>query len=221
MHLHDLPAFARPREKLSLTGGDGLRTAELLAILLRTGYRGQNAIQVAEKLLQRFTLTELAELPLPDLAKLKGVGPSRAATIKTAFYLAQLLSQPTPRQTIHQPEDAIKLCHDLITKRQEHVIGLYLDARHQLLQRQTITVGTVDSSLLHPREVYALALETRASGVIIIHNHPSGNPDPSAEDLEATDKLTAAGEVLDIPLFDHLIIAKDGWRSLRQLGHIC
>lgn len=221
MHLHDLPVFARPREKLLANGGAGLKDAELLAILLRTGYRGQNAVQVAEQLLQQHSLVELAELPLPKLARLKGVGPARAATIKTAFYLSQLLSQPTPRPTIHQPEDAVKLCHDLANKRQEHVVGLYLDARHQLLHRQTITLGTVDRSLLHPREVYAVALESRASGVIIVHNHPSGNPEPSAEDLETTDKLIAAGEVLDIPLFDHLIIAKSGWRSLRQLGHLC
>jgi DNA repair protein RadC len=216
MKIADQPLHLRPREKLFDRGIDALTTTELLAILLRTGYHGKSATQLAQTLLHRYPLSQLQKMSIHQLATFKGIGPSRAATIKAALTLNQL-TQPTHQVTpIASPAEVYTLVQSLATKKQEHFVCLYLDARHQLLCQETITIGTISSSLVHAREIFAPALSCRASGLILVHNHPSNDTQPSREDMVATDRLVAAGELLDIPVLDHVIIGHKKWFSFKQ-----
>ncbi len=122
--------------------------------------------------------------------------------------------------TIHTPSDVVRHCHSFAAKPQEFVIGMYLSSRHQVITQKVISIGTVNSSIIHARELFAPAIQCRASSLVLIHNHPSGNPEPSPEDIETTARMVAAGKTLDIPLFDHIILSKNTWCSLRQLGHL-
>ncbi len=215
MKLADMPRHTRPREKLATLGAQNLREAELLAILLRTGYRGKNAVELAERILRRYPLVDLLGLPLATLTSIKGIGPSRAAMLQAVSELALLiLGKKTPR--ISCPDDAVAMLQHLKHRKQEYLIGIYLNARREVIAQETITIGTIDASLIHPREVFAPALSHRASCLVIAHNHPSGDTTPSLDDVEATEKLVEAGEILDIHILDHVIIADDSWTSLRQ-----
>lgn len=215
MKIKDLPQFKRPREKLFEKGPAALKDYELLAILLRTGYQGKSALEVAKRILAEININELSKLPLQKLAKLKGVGKSRAATIIAAFVLAQRLS-PKKENTISSPADVFKLVTDYKNKKREYLIGIYLDARKQLITKKVISIGTLDTSLIHPREVFNPAVRFNASSVIVVHNHPSGDSKPSLEDKKITQKLIQAGELLGIGLIDHLIITEDDYFSFKD-----
>lgn len=216
MRIADRPAHLRPREKLFSRGSQALTDVELVAILLRTGYHGKSALQLAQSLLQKYPLSQIRSVPLPALAALKGMGQSRAAILHAALALNQLIGQVTTAAQITSPALVYSLVQTLSTKKQEHLVGLYLNARHQLIHQETICIGTISSNLIHPRELFAPALQHRASGIIVVHNHPSGDTRPSREDLIATQKLVEAGELLDIPVLDHVIIGHDQWLSFKQ-----
>lgn len=216
MRIADQPLHLRPREKLFARGGQGLTTVELVAILLRTGYQGKSALQLAHMLLHKHSLAQLKSLPPEKLAAMKGIGPSRAATLKAALALGQLEQGPETSAPITSPAAVYTLVKNLSTKKQEHLVCLYLDARQNLICQETITIGTISTSLIHAREVFAPALYHRASGVIVVHNHPSGDIKPSREDLVATERLIEAGELLDIPVLDHIIIGHQRWFSMKQ-----
>lgn len=211
----DRPTHLRPREKLFTKGSQALTAAELVAILLRTGYPGRNALELAHYVLHKYPLSKLEQIPLATLAALKGMGTSRAATLHAALALSHLVHNQGVLE-ITSPALVYNLVQSLSTKKQEHLVGLYLNARHQLLHQQTISIGTISSNLIHPREVFAPALHHRASGIIVVHNHPSGDTRPSREDLLATEKLVEAGELLDIPVLDHLIVGHHQWLSFKQ-----
>jgi len=212
--IKDLPKHKRPREKLFEKGANALKDYELLAILLRTGYQGKNAIEVAKRILKTTPFKKLVKLSINDLVKLKGVGKSRAATITTAFSLAKRLS-PKKENVIASPEDIIKLVSNYKNKKREYLIGIYLDARKQLINKKVISIGTLDTNLIHPREVFKPAIQHNAAAVIVVHNHPSGDPKPSLEDRRVTKKLIKAGKLLGIKLIDHLIIANDNYFSFK------
>ncbi len=216
MKIHDLPQHQRPREKLAEKGVDALSIQELIAILLRTGYKGKSALEIAHRLCQTYSLAQLKTLALPKLASLKGIGMARASQLKAAFVLGELVDPEQERTAISTPPLVYELCRYLTSKKQEHLVALYLNARNQLIIQVTISIGTISSSLVHPREVFAPALEHRASGVILVHNHPSGDSSPSEEDIIITQKLIEAGEILDIKLVDHVIVSTQGWKSLRH-----
>jgi DNA repair protein RadC len=216
MKIADLPLHKRPREKLILKGSDGLSEGELLAILLRTGYQGKSSLEVAERILQKYSLNELFNLKLEKLSQIKGVGPTRASLLLAVAALYQRLQPDIQNPIISAPKDVVQLTQFLKNKKQEYLVVLYLNARHQLLVQETITIGTLNSSLIHGREVFAPAIVHRAAFVILVHNHPSGNAYPSADDIEVTEKLQDIGELLDIPVIDHVIIAEDGWCSLKE-----
>lgn len=216
MKLQELPPHARPREKLRDRGLSSLSESELLAILLRTGYQGKSALEIGQRILKRYSLAELAQLSFAELTLIKGIGPSRAAGIQATFELGRLLAQDEQVPTLSNPTAVWQLAQPLINKKQEHLLCLYLDARHHLICQETITIGTINSSLIHPREVFAPALQHRASNVIIVHNHPSGDTNPSEEDIRATEILVEAGQLLDIPILDHVIVSAQGWLSFRQ-----
>lgn len=216
--IKDLPKTARPREKLARTKPANIKDEELLAILLATGYKGKNAIELAKYLLKKHTLPKLLTLNYESLVNLKGLGPAKAANLKAAFELCQRglkIGSPT-RITIDNAKDTFAQVAALRDKKQEHLVALFLNARNELLAKETIAIGTLTENLISPREIFTKALDHLAASVVLAHNHPSGDENPSSEDLRITEKLIAAGKVMDITLFDHLIVSVNGYFSMRQ-----
>jgi DNA repair protein RadC len=214
--IKNLPKFKRPREKLETQGPKALKDHELLAILLRTGYQGKSALEVAKRILKRYPQNKLANLSFKELAKIKGVGKSRAATIIAAFTLSRRVNLDQKAIKINSPEDAFKVLSFIRNKKREYFVALYLDAENKLIAQKVISIGSLEASIVHPREVFYPAIKHRASAVIIAHNHPSGNLEPSRGDLEITRKIIRAGEVLGIELLDHVIITKESFFSFKE-----
>lgn len=210
----------RPRERLAERGARALGDEELLAVLLRTGYAGRGVLALARELLSRHPDGGLARLPLADLRRLKGVGLSRACALAAGLELGRRwgggASAGGPR--LDSPERVREQLADFAERRKEHFIAFYLDACHGLLHRETVSVGTLTASLVHPREVFAPALAHCAASVLVAHNHPSGNPEPSAEDRRTTTRLCDAGRLMGIPVLDHVIIAGARCFSFRENG---
>lgn len=204
-----------PREKLQLLKNPAsLHDYELLALILRTGTAKKNAVQLAHSLLSYQPLTQIAHLELDDLLKIPGIGTAKACSLLAALQLANRIQQHY-HCSFNNPTTVASFLQSLMPQRQEHLIGLYLDGRHRLLAQELLGKGSLNSLEIHPREVFAPALEHRAATIILAHNHPSGDPNPSLEDIAAHDQLCEVGTLLGIPIIDHVIIAKQGWYSLR------
>jgi DNA repair protein RadC len=214
--IRDIPKSTLPREKLFNRGPESLKDYELLAILIRTGYKGQTVLDVARRILKSKSLFDLSTLDPKDIAKIKGVGRSRASIISASLEMAKRIFKSNSLIKIESSEDVLKVIGDIRNKKREHFVALFLDARNQLIITKTISIGTLNTSIVHPRDVYAPAIKHNAANVIIAHNHPSGNPDPSREDISITEKLVKAGRILSIELIDHLIVAKESFFSFKQ-----
>lgn len=215
--IKDLPDFARPREKLLKKGPGALSDAELLAIILRTGVAGKSALDLAHVLLQKAG----HELPLwsvEDFRKVPGVGKAKACQIVAAFELARRFFQ-RERPVIREPRDIIPYIQHIADKKQEYFLCLTLNGAREVIQTRIVTVGLLDSSQVHPREVFADAIADRAAGIIVAHNHPSGKLEPSPHDLAITRQLAEAGKILGIELLDHIIVTRAGWVSLKREGY--
>jgi DNA repair protein RadC len=217
-----LPETDRPRERLWSLGPAALTTAELLAILLGTGGRGQNVLDLAAGLLEltEGSLRRLAQRPSAELLR-PGIGPTKAGRLIAAFELGARTAREErpPVQRIREPEDVIRLFGTRLRDLQvEEFHLLALDSQSQVLREVLITRGLLNSSLVHPREVFRAAIAEAAAGIIVVHNHPSGDPTPSAEDRAATRQLASAGQLLDVPLYDHVIIAGDRFVSFATAG---
>jgi len=213
----------RPRERLWSLGPAALTTAELLAILLGTGGGGQDVLGLAAKLLELTdgSLRRLTQRPAAELLRSPGIGPTKAGRLLAAFELGARIAReerPTvPR--IREPEDVIRLFGTRLRDLQvEEFHLLALDSQSQVLREVLITRGLLNSSLVHPREVFRPAIAEAAAGIIVVHNHPSGDPTPSAEDRAVTKQLSSAGQLLDVPLYDHVIIAGDRFVSFAAAG---
>jgi len=227
--IRDLPACDRPRERLSELGADALRNAELLAILLRTGMKGVSAIQVAEQLLQKFgSLDALSRASLEELCQVKGVGRDKAIALKSAFTLAKRLAHELLGNApiLDTPERiANYLREDIRTYTEEHFHVLLLNTKARLIRNEEISQGTLNSISVHPRQVFRPAIASNAASVVIVHNHPSGDPTPSDADIKVTRDLIRAGDLLKISVLDHVIMgsARTGnpkdFVSLRELGY--
>jgi DNA repair protein RadC len=226
--IKDLPDADRPRERLAARGADALRTAELIAILLRTGTKGVSAIHIADQLLVRFpTLDELSRASLEDLAKTKGIGRDKAIALKSAFTLAQRMAREIRAEAplLETPDQVANLLREEYRQVTVETFKIILlNRRNRLIRIENVSQGTVDSILIHPREVFRHAIAANATGVILAHNHPSGDPTPSSADLTATSDIVRAGQVLKIDVLDHVIIGirtegrgKD-YFSIRQSG---
>jgi DNA repair protein RadC len=218
--IKDLPKFLRPREKLFEKGPDALKDHELLAILLRTGYQGKSAIEVARRILKSNNLEAFSQISLNEFSKIKGVGKSRASTIIAAIELSKRILKFDTDITIKTPEDVVKVVSYLRNKKREHLVALYLNARNQLLKSKIISIGTLNESLVHPREVFAPAIKYHASSVILVHNHPSGNIECSKEDIVLTENIVRSGKILGIGVSDHVIVTKIDYFSFKQKGMI-
>lgn len=217
------PNFDLPRERLWSLGPAALTTVELVAILLGTGSRGCTVLQTARSLLAvgDGSLRRLASRPPPELLRAAGVGPGKAARLLAAFELGARIAREgrpvLPR--IREPEDVVRLFDGRLRDLQvEEFRLLALDSQSQVLREVLVTRGLLNSSLVHPREVFRPAIAEAAAGVIVVHNHPSGDPTPSAEDRVVTRQLVAAGQLLDLPLYDHVIIAGDRFVSFAAAG---
>ena len=218
--IRDMAAVERPRERLQRMGAEALREAELLAIILRTGYRGHGALDVAEALLAQHPLADLRTLPLPQLSRLRGMGFSRATTLIAAAELLRRTQPPQDpeRPTLRSMNDIIAQAVELRGKKKEYLMAFFLNARHQLIAKEIISIGTLTASLAHPREIFTPAIGKAAAGVILVHNHPSGDPSPSEEDIRLTKRIAQAGQIMGIDLLDHLIVAESGCYSFKNAG---
>ena len=219
MKIKDIPKFDRPREKFLEKGSNALTNSELLAILLGSGIKGTNVKVLSQKIIKKFG-DNLVNVSVEDLMKISGIGEAKALQIASTMALAKTIfdKQNSLDNLILSAQDAIDLVSDLRDKKQEHLICLYLNARNALIKKEIISVGILDKSIFHPREVFAPGLEMRAAGVILVHNHPSGDPNPSQQDKEVAKRTVEAGKLMVINVIDFLIIAKNGSHSL--LGDI-
>jgi len=211
-----------PRERLYRLGPGVLSDAELLALLLRTGARAEPAIRAATGLLQASGgLAGLARRVGPELMGSHGVGPAKAASVLAALELGRRLAGRRLREgaPFRSPADVFAHFHPhLRDAAQERFAIVLLDGRQRILREEVISLGTLTASLVHPREVFRPALRACAAALILVHNHPSGDPTPSPEDREVTDRLAAAGELLGIRVLDHVIVAERGYHSFREAG---
>jgi DNA repair protein RadC len=229
LRMKDQPASERPRERLVERGPDALTHAELLAILLRTGLKGVNAVEVGQHLLQRFgSLNALAAAPIDELRGIAGIGRDKAATLTAAFALARRMEKERGGESplLDNPEAVVNFVREANRLRPvESFHALLLNTRKRLIRVEEISRGLLDTLLVHPREVFRAAIAANAASVVLVHNHPSGDPTPSEADIKATRDLIRAGQLLKIEVVDHLIIgrasaerAKD-YSSLRELGY--
>ena len=220
--IRDLPAEERPREKMKALGAEALSNAELLAILLRTGSDRESALQLAVRLLsQSGGLRNLPGLSLEDMQEIRGVGPAKAAQLKAALEIGRRLATMPPDQaeSITSPQRAAALVmEELRYKKKEHFVILLLNTKNHLLSREEISVGSLSASIVHPREIFKIPLRKSAASIILVHNHPSGDPSPSQEDLEVTRRLVEAGNLLGIAVRDHLVIGDGCYFSFKEKG---
>ena len=227
--IKDMAAQDRPRERLVLEGADALSNAELIAILLRTGLKGYSAIHIAQQLLAKFgTLDALARAPLEELRQIKGVGRDKAVTLKAAFTLARKMAAELRADAplLDTPERIADLLREESRPQDvEQFRVVLLNTRRRLIGLETISQGTIDTLLVHPREVFKRAIAANASAVVLVHNHPSGDPTPSEADIKVTRDLIRAGQLLKIEVLDHVIIGRrtmerqKDYVSLRELGY--
>ena len=211
-----------PRERLFSLGAFALSDAELVTLLLGTGCAGSRAPELAAGLLaSRGGLAGLAGSDLRELMDVRGIGRTKAAALFAALELGRRLSSQRLREgdAIRSPEDVFRHFYTRLRHaRQEHFFVLLLDGRHRVLGEEIVSLGTLTASLVHPREVFRPALRASAAALILVHNHPSGDPEPSPEDRTVTERLASAGELLGIPVLDHVVVAERGFRSLRDDG---
>lgn len=228
VRIHDLPAHERPREMLVARGAENLPTAHLIAILLRTGMKGMSAIHIAEQLLRQFgSLENLARAPLEELRKVKGVGRDKAVTLQAAFTLARKMAEELRHESpvLDNPESiAALLREDYRHAGAETFLVVLLNTRRRLIKVETLSQGTLDTILVHARDVFRSAILCNASAVVIVHNHPSGDPTPSEADIKVTRDLIRAGQLLKIEVLDHVILGRatserpKEYASLKELG---
>ncbi|WP_282142559.1 RadC family protein [Cytobacillus oceanisediminis] len=222
--IKDFPQDERPRERFVLNGPQSLSNHELIAILLRTGTKDESVLQLANRLLTHFEgLRLLKDASLDEITAIKGIGSAKAIQLLTAVEIGRRISTLTydDRYTIRSPEDGANyVMHDMRFLSQEHFVCLYLNTKNQVLHKQTIFIGSLNASIVHPREVFKEAFRRSAASIICIHNHPSGDPTPSREDIEVTKRLAESGKIIGIEVLDHLIIGENKFVSLKEKGYL-
>jgi DNA repair protein RadC len=219
--LKQLPETEQPRERLIHEGSENLTDAELLAIVLGSGTPSESALQLAQRLIKECGgLDKLARMSVIELRSFHGIGPARAAQLKASLELSRRYSNRQNSEEVFSNSQAVYQCFraELGSQSQEEFWSISLNAKNKLLGRHFITRGTLTSSLVHPREVFEKAIRDSAAAMIVVHNHPSGDPDPSPEDRKITSILAEGGRLLGIPLLDHVIIASKKYFSFKDSG---
>lgn len=207
MKLTELKKIELPREKMEKYGSKRLQNFELIAIVLGSGIKGCNVLELARKIEKLITQKSLNNVTLDDLQKIHGLGKAKAIQILAVISLANRLGNERNVEVL-SAKDIWNLCADFRSSKKEHVVAFYLDTQQNLIERRIISVGTLDTSLLYPREVFEPALQLSAAGVVLAHNHPSGSLEPSDEDIAITKRVADAGDLLGITLVDHIIVSE-------------
>jgi len=224
MLIKDFPLDERPRERFVKQGAESLANHELIAILIQTGSKNESVISLANKLLIHFDgLRLLKDASLDELKSIKGIGTAKAIQLLAAIELGRRVSnlEYRDRYSIRSPEDAAKyMMNEMRFLSQEHFVCLYLNTKNQVMHKQVIFIGSLNASIVHPREVFKEAFRRSAASIICLHNHPSGDPSPSREDIEVTKRLVECGKIIGIELLDHIIIGENKFVSLKEKGYV-
>ena len=218
MRIKDISLENRPRERLEKQGPSVLSDAELLAIILKTGNKDENVIDVSNRLISKYGVDKLSNCSLAELQEIKGIGNAKASQIIALFELNKRhnISKQNGKP-IKTAKDVFDYCSPKLSGvDKEQFMILHLDTRNKIIKDEIVSVGTLNSSLIHPREVFKSAIKESANAIILVHNHPSGDAEPSEEDKKITDILFKAGELLSIKVLDHVIIGKDSWHSFKD-----
>lgn len=220
--LREIPKEERPRERLLQFGAEALSNAELLAILLRTGTISESAVKLASKVLATAGgLRNLVNITVEQLEAIKGIGKAKALQLKAGIELGRRLSRSglPDMPLVKSPRDAAELVNDELKYLQkEHFVVLFLNTKNRVIGKETLSIGSLNASIVHPREVFRSAIQRSSASIICAHNHPSGDPAPSPEDIEVTRRLQEAGKLIGIELLDHLIIADQSYVSMKEQG---
>lgn len=215
MKIKDLQKVDLPREKLAKYGSEKLKDYELLALLLGSGIKDLNVLELSKKILETIKKIGIKKVTLVDLLKIKGLGKAKASQVFAVLELGKRLNTENKAEIL-SAGDVWNFCADIRGMQREHFVAFYLNTQNCLIERQTISIGTLNSSLVHPREVFEPALSFHAASIIVAHNHPSGELEPSQEDREVTKRLTEAGKIIGIDVIDHIILGKKGYLSFQQ-----
>ncbi|GKU81437.1 DNA repair protein RadC [Niallia sp. NCCP-28] len=222
--IRDFPNDERPRERFIKHGPESLSNHELIAIIIQTGSKNESVLSLANKLLVHFDgLRLLKDASLDELKTIKGIGTVKAIQLLASIELGRRVSNLvySDRYSIRSPEDAAKyMMNDMRFLTQEHFVCLYLNTKNQVMHKQTVFIGSLNASIVHPREVYKEAFRRSAASIICLHNHPSGDPSPSREDIEVTKRLVESGKIIGIDLLDHIIIGENKFVSLKEKGYV-
>ncbi|MCM3700369.1 DNA repair protein RadC [Paenibacillus macerans] len=220
--LRDLPMEERPRERMMEFGPGALSNAELLAILLRTGTRSESAIHMAQRVLSEIGgIRGLVDLSLDEMVQIRGIGPAKAIELKAGIELGRRLakSRLPESETVRSPQVVAELLMEQLRYLQkEHFVCLFLNTKNHIIAQETLSIGSLNASIVHPREVFRAAIKCSSASVVCAHNHPSGDPTPSAEDIRMTSRLCEAGEIVGIDVLDHIVIGDGKFVSLKEQG---
>ena len=218
--IKDFDLEDRPRERLISKGAASLSDEELLAIIIGTGTREKNVVELSREILQTFSYESLSDIEVSELTKIKGIKSAKASSIVASLRFGQRIAQKTMERKIikiSSSEDIYNyLKNELVDKKNEYFYAILLDTKNVIISKEVISIGILDASLVHPREAFKLAVKKSAKSIIFAHNHPSGDYTPSNDDFKTTQRLVQAGEILDIEVLDHIIIGKDGYYSFKK-----
>jgi len=215
MRLKEVPSVDRPREKLEKYGVNRLSDSELMAILIRTGIVGKNVVELSKQIVRIIKKVGLEKLEMKDLLDIKGLGKTKAGQILASIEIGRRFLKDKKATLILSPRNVWNEMADLRDNKKEYFVIFYLDTQNQLIKREIISVGTLNESLIHPREVFEPAIKCFTAQIIMAHNHPSGNLEPSSEDIAVSKRLIDAGNLLGIEVLDHIIVTKDGFKSMK------
>ncbi|UZJ40572.1 DNA repair protein RadC [Prosthecochloris sp. SCSIO W1101] len=218
MRIHDLDPHDRPSERFLHSGASALSSAELLALILKTGTKGKNILETCNELMSSYGLEKLADLSMGELQENEGIGPAKAMQIKAVFELHKRLHfRRNANKRVRSARDVFEYMNGRVPdESKEHLFLLHLNTKNQIMRHDLISVGTLNASLIHPREIYKSAIRESAHAIILVHNHPSGDAEPSNADKQVTSLLKEAGSIIQIELLDHVITGRDTWFSFRE-----
>ncbi len=217
MTIRDLHRVDKPREKLARYGVQKLSDQELVSVLLGSGTKSAGVLELSRTLLTKFPLTTLSQAPMDILQSIPGIGQAKASILLAAFELSKRITDLSTA-TVVTAADVWNSVHDIRNQTKEHFVIVLLNSRNQIIKYEVVSIGLVDTSIIHPREVFEPAIKHVASAVILVHNHPSGQLDPSDADIRTTKQLVECGKLLGIPVVDHVIVTSDGYLSFVQKG---